>query len=667
MHGKRRTLWNGVKIIDKKEQVAEGSGVNKMDSKGKRRPFNRQPEAKAKRCDRCGYDEHLGPKSTCPALSRECNICHRTGHIASKCSSRPPVRKLDFKAREDSDTESDGYTSKIDVLRVGSQVSLMKVTTNGVEIRWQPDTGTQKDIWDTDQLRRYEKEQGRQEELQHTDISLYPYGSETSLTVMGKFPAKLNAGDIEIATTIYVTKEKSTYPLLSEESAVALGLIAYNEEFVVRHVAQKPGSTMQEEVIKAYPDVFADRIGKYTARQVEIMVDKTVAPVVQKARRIPVNLLEKAEDKVSQLLDQDIIEYFPDNEPRTWVSPPVIAPKPNGDIRFCIDMRLANKAVMRPFTQIPTMDDVTTKFSGAQRYSKLDLKEAYHQLELTPESRNITTFYGPDALYRYKRLNFGTKSAQDILQIEMQNLLAGIPNQVNLSDDILIGGSAEEHEKSLRQVLTKLNDNGITLNTKKCTVDVEEVGFVGLVFNAQGIKPDPKNVWNLKQVSQPTSQSELRSFMGMAGYSMTFIPNFAQIAHPLRELAKGKRWSWPDECQAAFEKLKKELSDQSLLNHYVPGRETELVVDASLTGLGAVLVQRASRNEPYHSVMYKSRSLKEVETRYSATEREGLAIRWAVTKLRKFLLGAPPFTVVTDHKPLEYMFNKTTGDVPPRI
>ena len=164
-----------------------------------------------------------------------------------------------------------------------------------------------------------------------------------------------------------------------------------------------------------------------------------------------------------------------------------------------------------------------------------------------------------------------------------------------------------------------------------------------------GIKPDPKNVYNLKQVAPPKDKAELRSFLGMAGYSMTFIPNLSQIVHPLRELAKAKRWLWPDECKTAFETLKAELSEQSMLNHYVPGRETEVIVDASLTGLGAVLVPRASKNEPYRAVVYKSRSLKEVETRYSATEREALAIHWAAKKLRKYLLGAPSFTIVTDH------------------
>ncbi|CAB4021005.1 Hypothetical predicted protein [Paramuricea clavata] len=130
------------------------------------------------------------------------------------------------------------------------------------------------------------------------------------------------------------------------------------------------------------------------------MIDDSVTPVVQKQRRIPVNLSDRAESKIQDLLDQDTIERVPDNQPRSWVSPLVIAPKPDSnDIRFCIDMRMANKAIQRPYTQIPTIADIVNKFQGAERFTKLDLKEAYHQFVLDEQSRNTTTFYGPDGLY----------------------------------------------------------------------------------------------------------------------------------------------------------------------------------------------------------------------------------------------------------------------------
>jgi hypothetical protein len=164
------------------------------------------------------------------------------------------------------------------------------------------------------------------------------------------------------------------------------------------------------------------------------------------------------------------------------------------------------------------MADIVNKFQGAERFTKLDLKEAYHQFVLDEQSRNITTFYGPDGLYLYKRLNYGTKSTQDTLQLEMHKMLSGIPSQVNIADDILIGGSVEEHDAALQKVLSALTSNGITVNPDKCVFDVEEVRFVGLVINKQGIKPNPKNVKNLQDASQPTSKVELRSFLGMAWF-----------------------------------------------------------------------------------------------------------------------------------------------------
>ena len=129
------------------------------------------------------------------------------------------------------------------------------------------------------------------------------------------------------------------------------------------------------------------------------------------------------------------------------------------------------------------------------------------------------------------------------------------------------------------------------------------------------------------------------------------------------ELPRGP-WQY---VEMAFENVKASIDEYSQLHHYVVGRETELVVDASETGLGCVLMQRQSKNEPYEPVMFKSKALKESEQGWSPTERESLAIRWAVKKLRKYLIGAPKFRIVNDHKPLKYMFHKTHGDLPPRV
>ena len=288
----------------------------------------------------------------------------------------------------------------------------MRVLTNDQEVLWQPDTGTQKNVWDEAHFRSFEKKAWKTVKLLPTNIKLFAYGGKTPLSVVGSFKAVLTAGDRTINIEIYVTSEPSAYPLLSEQSAKQLQLVQYNESFLVKQVSEpskKVLATARRQKIADMtvdnPEVFTGKIGKAKMNEVSLMIDDNVTPVVQKRRRIPFNLLDQAENKIHDLLDQDIIERVPDNQPRSWVGPHVIAPKPDSnDIRFCIDMRMANNAIQRPYTQIPTMADIVNKFQGAECFTKLDLKEAYHQFVLDEPSRNITTFYGPDTVTRDSNL-----------------------------------------------------------------------------------------------------------------------------------------------------------------------------------------------------------------------------------------------------------------------
>ena len=266
----------------------------------------------------------------------------------------------------------------------------MRVLTNDQEVLWQPDTGTQKNVWDEAHFRSFEKKTRKTVKLSPTNIKLFAYGGKTPLSVIGSFKAVLTAGGRTINTEIYVTSEPSAYPLLSEQSAKQLQLVQYNESFLVKQISE-PGkkvlaTTRRQtiaDMIVDNPEVFTGKIGKAKMNEVSLMIDDNVTPVVQKPRRIPFNLLDRAENKIHDLLDQ-VIERVPDNQPRSWVSPPVIAPKPDSnDIRFCIDMRMANEAIQRPYTQIPTMADIVNKFQGAEPFTKLDLKEAYHHVTRT--------------------------------------------------------------------------------------------------------------------------------------------------------------------------------------------------------------------------------------------------------------------------------------------
>ena len=159
-------------------------------------------------------------------------------------------------------------------------------------------------------------------------------------------------------------------------------------------------------------------------------MDPSVSPVAQPVRRIPFSLRDKVQSKVEELVKMDIIE--PVEGPTLWVSPVVVVPKPNSDIRLCVDMGRANKAIQRERYPIPTVDEVLQSLNQSTVFSKLDLKWGYHQLEIDPNSQSITTFAKHCGLYRYKRLMFGICSAPEVYQQVVQQILQGCEGAANI-------------------------------------------------------------------------------------------------------------------------------------------------------------------------------------------------------------------------------------------
>ena len=322
--------------------------------------------------------------------------------------------------------------------------------------------------------------------------------------------------------------------------------------------------------------------------------------------------------------------------------------------------------MLREKREFPTVEDILQELNGAVRFSKLDLNYGYHQLELDVGSRHLTTFSTPWGLKRYTRLNFSTVIAQEVFHEEVKKTIAGVQGAKNITDDIIVYGKTPElHDQALRDTLQKLKLNGLTLNRAKCLFDQSQIRFFGYVLSADGISPDPAKVQALREAERPSNAEEVRSFLGMANYSARFIKNFSTLAAPLRELTRSNvEWRWTEREQEPFMKIKNSLLDNATLAYYEVGAETEVIVDASPVGLGAILTQK--KRDGHRAVTYISRSLSPVEQRYSQTEREALAIRWACERLRMYLAGAR-FKVVTDHKPLEAIVSNSNSKPPIRI
>ncbi|KAG7304923.1 hypothetical protein JYU34_010335 [Plutella xylostella] len=381
---------------------------------------------------------------------------------------------------------------------------------------------------------------------------------------------------------------------------------------------------------------------------------------MQPYRRIPIPIEKEIQDKINELLFADIIEEV--HEPSSWISPIVPILKDNGEARLCIDMRRANTAILKENHPLPCMDHLLPKIRKAQYFSKLDIKNAFHQIELHPNSRHLTTFITSSGLYRYKRLMFGVTCAPELFQKILEKMLIKCDGVINFIDDILIcGSSEEEHDTRLEKVLKTLKENNVLLNEDKCIYKVQKVNFLGHELTPGGVKPLPKYMKSIKEFRVPNTVEELQSFLGLVNYINKWIPNLATMTEPLKELLRlklGKKASitqyWTRNQDKAFLSLKETLTGIETLGYYDVKDKTQVIADASPVGLGAVLVQIDCSGP--RIIAYGNRTLTSCERKYSQTEKEALALVWAIEHFNTFLFGKE-FDLITDHKPLEFLFS----------
>jgi len=472
---------------------------------------------------------------------------------------------------------------------------------------------------------------------------LYAYGSKEPLKTAGVFWSTIVYKGVAVDDAEFVVIEGSGQSLLSCDTAMRLGVLK---------IVRQTETPEIPDVVNNYNELFTG-LGKLEGYQLEVPIDQAVKPVVQPTRRVPYQLREKLEAKIKELLDSDVIE--PVSGPSKWVSPVVIIPKNDGDIRLCVDMRQANRAIQRTRYPIPTVDEVLQEMNNSKYFSKLDIKNAYHQIELSPESREITTFTTHSGLYRYKRLMFGITCAPEMYQMILQQTLQGCEGVNSIADDIIVHtATKEQHDTCLNKVLCLLRDKGFTLNKEKCQFYMNKLVFMGHELSERGIGATQVKVDAVVNAPEPRNASEVRSFLGLVNFCARFIPNLSTISAPLNDLLrKNTVFKWGRSQQDAFKELKRRLACAETLGYYDKTAPTKVIVDASPVGLGAVLVQ--IQNGENRVISYASRSLTDVERRYSQTEKEGLSVVWALERFHPWLYGIE-FELLTDHKPLEYIY-----------
>jgi hypothetical protein len=266
-------------------------------------------------------------------------------------------------------------------------------------------------------------------------------------------------------------------------------------------------------------------------------------------------------------------------------------------------MRAANTVIIREKHPIPTIEERISDLNGGIVFSTLDLMSAYHQLELDPKSRYMTTLSTHMGLFRYKILLFGVNATSEVIQSTIAEILSDLKGCLNISDDIIVHGKTmAEHDTNLKAVLKRLQDYNVRLNLEKCKFAQPHVTFNGHVFGKDGLAADPKKIDALVKATPPSNASEVKSFLGMAQYVARFVPNYATITTSLRELTRQDTpWIWEKRHQEAFQDLQKALAH--VMEYFDARKLSEIIVDASPTGLGGIFTQN-------NKVISYSRSLR---------------------------------------------------------
>ena len=254
---------------------------------------------------------------------------------------------------------------------------------------------------------------------------------------------------------------------------------------------------------------------------------------------------------------------------------------------------------------------------------------------------------------------FGIASAPENYQKIVKDVLRDCKGAANIADDVIVHGrGVKEHDENLFAVLNRLKECGLTLNGGKCKFRLPRLTFYGHDLGKQGITPSEEKIDAIVNAQSPKNATEVRSFLGLVQYSAKFLPNFAEVAEPLRIITrKDQKSTCGEDQEEAFRELKKLMTSAETLAYLKNYCKTRVVADAGPTGLGAVLTQL--QEGQWRVVAYASRNLTAVERRYSQTEKEALALVWACERFHLYVYGRE-FELETDHKPLECIYNRTS-------
>ncbi|PAA64507.1 hypothetical protein BOX15_Mlig000968g3 [Macrostomum lignano] len=598
-----------------------------------------KPKGKTAKCHTCGKSGHL--RSACRFQEAKCHKCGKVGHLATVCRSKA----MNAIQRMPSCSPSPGNTSSyhLELIHAVRQPKtgcsdqwFVRCRLGKTEVNMLVDTGSQVTVV-PDQIA---KSSGL--ELQPVSQKLRSYGGFQATVTSVIYGAKLQViGGKSASENIYVGHD--TTAILGMNFIPSLDLVRMDQAVRVSN---------EHKCLPVVRDQNSNFIASFRLRS-GVSMEGMRFP----ARSLPFSMKSMVETELRRLLASGII-YSVKNP--TVAAPIVPVVKPEGlvrPIRLCGDYSMTlNRLIDVDKYRFPKMEEILAKIPNAKFYTVLDLEQAFLQVALSPESQELTCISTHMGFFAFRYLQFGISAAPLIFQEIMDEVLRDVPFTASYQDDIIIGtpeDSAEKHMQLVRQVKDRLANCGFKINQRKSQECRREVRFLGFILRDGGMHPDPARMEAWKRLPYPKDKDQLRSALCTFRHNGVFCKNFSMIARPLYQLLKkGVHWSWHGEQSAAFDKLKSIIAG-GVITAYDITKPLYLICDASKDGLGYVLAHDPMQRQV---VWLGSRVLTPAESNYANIEREALAIVEGTRYFYQYLAGRK-FTIISDHRPLQYIFN----------
>ena len=491
-------------------------------------------------CSHCG-GKHQSSK--CRFRDAECYSCGKTGHIAKVCRSskaprhrsRSPIRNSQLPEKA---TAQEG-TNRQEVYTLfhfrDKVVDPLKITVNanGVQLPMQIDTGAAVSVISEMTYNRLWSA-AKRPPLQQTSVQLRTYSGE-KLPVCGQVQVLVSCRGQEARLSLVVVSGKG--PTLMGRDWLKNLDVLWQRSVDVHQVSSSSVSSNLNAVLDRHVDLFKEELGLVKGVKATLSVDKTATPRFFRARSVPFALRDRVEAELDKLVKEEILHPVQFSD---WAAPIVPVAKKDSSIRICGDYKLtANRVSFTDQYPIPRIDDLLASTAKAKVFSKLDLANAYLQLELDEDSKKYVTISTHKGLFRYNRLLFGVSSAPSLFQRTMEGIVGNIPNVLVYFDDILVAGSSEEeHLHTLETVLSRLEAAGLRLKLQKCSFMLSSVEYLGHKISAEGIHPTEEKKQAILDAPPPQNLQQLRSFLGLLNFYGKFLPNIASTLAPYSWLTR---------------------------------------------------------------------------------------------------------------------------------